>query len=263
LVELHCFTSGTMIVPWHNIHLNEWRELPVEIPVPWFAIARGDSIILIDGGNPAALAVDPIAYWGGPKPDIEVRMSPAESCAATLADNGFDLTRPVKIVQTHLHGDHVGALAASSDLRVEEVVVARRELEYALDPDWHMAKGYAHREFNRSSIPWRLIGDDEGGWDVAGDGSVLLHHTPGHTPGHMSVEVNLPETGTVLVTGDAAYTRAHWEDRALPGLLSSTVSTVRSVRQMRELAALRDALVLFGHDMEQWHELNLGGRVFT
>jgi len=38
--------------------------------------------------------------------------------------------------------------------------------------------------------------------DVFGDGSVIMLNTPGHTPGHQSLLVNLSKTGPVLLSGD-------------------------------------------------------------
>jgi glyoxylase-like metal-dependent hydrolase (beta-lactamase superfamily II) len=37
---------------------------------------------------------------------------------------------------------------------------------------------------------------------VFGDGSVVILSTPGHTPGHQSLLVNLKETGPVILSGD-------------------------------------------------------------
>ena len=42
----------------------------------------------------------------------------------------------------------------------------------------------------------------EGDHDVFGDGSVMLLFTPGHTPGHQALFVNLPKTGAVILSGD-------------------------------------------------------------
>jgi glyoxylase-like metal-dependent hydrolase (beta-lactamase superfamily II) len=42
----------------------------------------------------------------------------------------------------------------------------------------------------------------DGDYDVFGDGSVMIIATPGHTPGHQSLLVNLKKTGPVLLSGD-------------------------------------------------------------
>ena len=38
--------------------------------------------------------------------------------------------------------------------------------------------------------------------DVFGDGKVLLKSTPGHTPGHQVLFVDLAKTGPVVISGD-------------------------------------------------------------
>ena len=39
-----------------------------------------------------------------------------------------------------------------------------------------------------------------------GDGSIVTYFTPGHTPGHMSLMVNLPKSGKLFFSGDSCYT---------------------------------------------------------
>jgi glyoxylase-like metal-dependent hydrolase (beta-lactamase superfamily II) len=38
--------------------------------------------------------------------------------------------------------------------------------------------------------------------DVFGDGTVVIHSTPGHTPGHQVLFVKLPKLGPVVLAGD-------------------------------------------------------------
>jgi glyoxylase-like metal-dependent hydrolase (beta-lactamase superfamily II) len=42
----------------------------------------------------------------------------------------------------------------------------------------------------------------DGDHDVFGDGTVVIVATPGHTPGHQSLLVNLRKTGPVVLSGD-------------------------------------------------------------
>ena len=41
--------------------------------------------------------------------------------------------------------------------------------------------------------------------DLFGDGGATLLSTPGHTPGHQSLLVQLDKTGWLLLTGDATH----------------------------------------------------------
>ncbi|NIW23844.1 MAG: MBL fold metallo-hydrolase, partial [Gammaproteobacteria bacterium] len=49
----------------------------------------------------------------------------------------------------------------------------------------------------------------EGDHDVFGDGSVVLKFTPGHTPGHQSLFLDLRETGPIVLSGDLFHLDAH------------------------------------------------------
>jgi glyoxylase-like metal-dependent hydrolase (beta-lactamase superfamily II) len=51
----------------------------------------------------------------------------------------------------------------------------------------------------------------DGDHDVFGDGSVVIVATPGHTPGHQSLLVNLKNTGAVMLTGDLYHYPAERE----------------------------------------------------
>ena len=52
--------------------------------------------------------------------------------------------------------------------------------------------------------------------DVFGDGTVVIIETPGHTAGHTSLLVNLPEMGPVLLTGDLYHRVESRELRTVP-----------------------------------------------
>jgi glyoxylase-like metal-dependent hydrolase (beta-lactamase superfamily II) len=76
--------------------------------------------------------------------------------------------------------------------------------------------------------------------------------TPGHAPGHQSFLVTLPKTGPVLLTIDAAYTLDHWNNKALPGLVVSSADAADSVEKLHRIAAATNAMVVTGHDPENW-----------
>ena len=85
-----------------------------------------------------------------------------------------------------------------------------------------------------------------------GDGVIKVIFTPGHTPGHQSVLVNLPKTGHMLFTGDACYTGDHWCDKCLPGLVASSSDAAESVKKLRRVAKEYNAKVVWGHDPVSW-----------
>ncbi len=89
-------------------------------------------------------------------------------------------------------------------------------------------------------------------YDLFGDGTVKMIFTPGHSPGHQSFLINLPKSGPILLTIDAAYTLDHWNEKALPGFLASAIDTVRSVRKLHQVARQTGAMIVTGHDPDAW-----------
>jgi N-acyl homoserine lactone hydrolase len=56
----------------------------------------------------------------------------------------------------------------------------------------------------------------------------------------------------MLLTADAAYTVDHWNEKALPGFLTSTIDEVRSVQKLHQVARQSGVQVVTGHDPEAW-----------
>jgi N-acyl homoserine lactone hydrolase len=127
--------------------------------------------------------------------------------------------------------------------------VQRRELEYALVPDWFAADAFAKSDVGVPGLAWHLLeGSETDAYDLFGDGTVRIILTPGHSVGHQSFLVTLPKTGAVLLTIDAAYTMEHWEEKTLPSFATGAVEAVRSVKKHRQIARSTNALVVTGHD---------------
>jgi len=234
---LHLFSSGTLAVAG------------IEVPVPFFLIRHPEGDVVVDGGNPLAVARDARGHWGALADQFDVRMTEEQHCVAQLQRLGVAPESVRYIVQTHLHIDHTGALGHFPNATV---VVHERELEAARAADPPHVHGYVREDFERAGLRWRTL---QGDHDLFGDGRILLLQTPGHSAGHMSVLLDLEETGPVLLTADAADDRSQWEGRRALRVLHSRDDAKRSLERLRELAQETDALLIFGHDPESWSAL--------
>lgn len=233
-LEVFLFDSGTLA-------LNG-----VEVPVPFFLLRHPQGDVIVDGGNPLAVTRDPRAHWGGLADIFEVHMTEAQHCAAQLAGLGVDPQDVRYVVQTHLHIDHTGALGHFPDA---EVVVHERELEAARAAESPEASGYVRADYDRPELRWRTW---TGELDLFGDGTVRLIETPGHSAGHSSLLLSLEQAGPMLLTADASDNRDQWEGRAHPRSLHSRERANESMRRLHALAEETEALVVFGHDPENW-----------
>ena len=176
-------------------------------------------------------------------------MTEEQHCAAQLQRLGVEPNSVGHIVQTHLHIDHTGALGHFPNATV---VVHARELEAARASEDPLASGYVRADYERPELHWRPA---EGELDLFGDGTVRLVETPGHSAGHMSLLLELEESGPVLLTADAVDNRAQWEGREHPRALFSREHARRSLERLRELARQTDALLVLGHEPDDWSRL--------
>jgi N-acyl homoserine lactone hydrolase len=232
-LELHPFSSGTLVFAGF------------EVPVPFFLLRHPDGDVIVDGGNPLAVARDPRGHLG-PLADIfGIHMTEDDHCVAQLERRGVEPGAISQIVQTHLHMDHTGALGHFPNATV---TVHERELEAARAAQ-PFENGYVRADFERPEIEWRPV---TGEHDLFGDGTIRLIETPGHSAGHMSILLSLEQTGPVLLTADAADNRAQWEGRMEPRALASRDDAMRSLELLRTLATEHDAMIVHGHDPKNW-----------
>jgi len=84
--------------------------------------------------------------------------------------------------------------------------------------------------------------------DVFGDGSAVIHSMPGHTVGHTVLELNLPQSGTLLFTGDL-YTHAGGRAvRAVPRFAASKDDLLQSMDRFEALAKAKNARIIIQHE---------------
>jgi N-acyl homoserine lactone hydrolase len=236
-IELYLFDSGTLGLGG------------VEVPVPFSLIRHPDGDVIVDGGNPLAVARDARAHWGALADAFEVHMSEQQHCAAQLQQLGIQPDSIRHIIQTHMHIDHTGALGHFPSA---SVIVHERELAAARAAESPLASGYVRADYDRPEITWQTF---DGDLDVFGDGTIRLLETPGHAAGHVSVLLELDDTGPVLLTADAADNRRQWDGRDHPRALHSREQAAHSLERLRALAEQLQPLIVFGHDPRNWSEL--------
>jgi glyoxylase-like metal-dependent hydrolase (beta-lactamase superfamily II) len=95
----------------------------------------------------------------------------------------------------------------------------------------------------------------DGDYDVFGDGTVRILKTPGHTPGHQSLEIRLKNSGTVLLTGDLYHLRNNRELRLVPPVNSERADTLASMDRFERIAKNTRARVVIQHDERDFRSL--------
>lgn len=174
--------------------------------------------------------------------------------------NGSEATVTLDVVMTHLHVDHTSGMR----LLPRATFTCARQERAASQGRFAAGRGYVARHLPPASRMRRLDVAGDGRpygpfaktVDLFGDGSTRLISTPGHTPGHLSVLLNVADRPPVLVVGDAAYTLRSIEDVILPMLTDDDGASRRSLRELRDFAhTTPDAILVPTHDPDAWRAL--------
>lgn len=258
-IRLYMFQTGVLKTTENSIKMNASND-PYDIPVPWYLITHPKGNIIIDGGNSVICATDPVGHWGGITEVYWPDMKESEGCLNTIKSMEIDPESIRYVLHSHLHLDHTGAIGYFPNATY---IVQRKEYQYAFSPDWFAAGGYIRKDFDQPGINWQFLElDFNDVFDVYGDGVIQMIPTPGHSPGHCSFLINLPNTGAMILAIDAAYTTEHWEEKCLPGFMASAVDVVRSVKKLHLYADKYDAKIITGHDPEKWETFKKGPEEF-
>jgi len=202
--------------------------------------------ILVDTGFPAAYyddadaatQVDGVATFGR-----VLHLNDHNRPAAQLAHCDLTPADITHLVITHGDVDHIGGI---HDFPDATLVVSRAEREQPR-PRYH--------EGTSSPIIWpegmhELPIDDD--TDLVP--GVRLLTTPGHSIGHLSLLLQLPDTGPVLLACDAISRQQEIDDDRFGGAWDEDAARA-SANKIVQIAEQEGAWLVFGHSPEQWPEL--------
>ena len=162
-----------------------------------------------------------------------------------LAEVGYAFGDITYLAMSHMHGDHAGNANAFKD----SIWLAREaEREYAFSGEtegvgWGTPEIYSELEHSETIV---IEGDDD--HDVFGDGQVVIISTPGHTPGHQVLFVDLAETGPIVLSGDLYHTAPSYEFRRVPTFNFDEAQTRASFEKLDAFLEETGAELWIEHD---------------
>ena len=241
--RLFAFHCGDERGDWASMDAFDVRVgTKIDIPYFFYLIQHPAGNVLFDCGGHPDLAVNPAARLGQAASAFEVHLTDDDRLEARLASVGLTLADITHVAISHLHYDHCGGLEF---LRHSTIHVQGSELPFAYWPPVYQRSLFVRADFDHP-LRWHEL---HGPHDVFGDGSVVLFPTPGHTPGHQSMLVRLPQSAAILV-GDAAYLPEKMRARALPPVVWQPDVMVLSWDRIEEVQRANKAVLLFSHDLE-------------
>ena len=198
-------------------------------PTVAHAVIHRDGVFLFDTG----------AGFGNA--EVEERFSPRVTpIEDALAEHALALADVTGVANCHLHFDHSG----QNHRLPPGVPIFAQSREWAMvhEPDYTIAEW-----IDVPGLTYELL---DGEAEVAP--GLRLIPTPGHTPGHQSLVIDIPG-GAVVLAGQALQSRLEWEGATEPS--ASGASAARDPaypRSVQRLRALEPARVHFAHDSEVW-----------
>ena len=233
-MKLTRFNVGWLSSPAMIWRQGEPPERSIRFPIPAYLLETDEERILIDTGLHPEAVRDQEGHYGRSLFELEQERDITEQ---------LDVSTLTKVVITHLHFDHAGALTLLPDSIPN--VIQRREWEAGQDEDAVARNFFNPRDYALDGRELVLVDGDH---DLLGDGSIELLLTPGHTPGHQSVHV-----GDGLILGvDVAHFASTYDDHRFPSFADDFEAQARSAERLRDL---RDAgaNVIPGHDPDVLH----------
>ncbi|PLB40426.1 N-acyl homoserine lactonase family protein [Aspergillus candidus] len=206
----------------------------------------GVGLILYETGCAEDLQVN----WGEHVTDIFPRVSYEENnrLPSAIAKAGHNIKDVKAVIMGHLHLDHAGGLEHFVNTDVP-IYVHEEEFKHAC---WAVATKadlgvYLGHYMLLEKLNWQTFNEPH--LDLYH--GIVVHHSPGHTPGLCIMQVNLKESGTFIWTSDQFHVKENYEEGAPHGGLARDHSAWwRSLQMIRRLQRLYGATLVFGHDRE-------------
>lgn len=180
------------------------------------------------------------------KPNVNV-IGATESVSKDLEQQlkqiGIGLQEIKYVAFSHLHADHAG----NADLfKTSTWLIQKKEYDFAT----HTPAPIGINQLNFASIEKVTKNLLEGDYDVFGDGSVKIIFTPGHTPGHQSLLLNLKKSGNVILAGDLYHFKTSQKKRRIPIFNYSRAETLASIDRIETLAKIKNAKIIIQHEIK-------------
>jgi N-acyl homoserine lactone hydrolase len=221
-----------------RLYLLQVATLPgSNTPIVCYLVQTGDGAnILIDTGLPPNVTPPP----GFPMPIM------GDNVIMQLARIGVQPEDVQTLIATHYDMDHCG----NNDLFPNAEIIVQREHHQRSQDNPRATVSRDH--WDQPNQRRRFVDGDT----VLRPGLELIE-TSGHMIGHQSVLVRLPQTGAVLLAIDAVTQEARFNTDIKPSPMDENGEMlVASVAKLHTIAEREQAaLVIFGHDPDQWATL--------
>jgi N-acyl homoserine lactone hydrolase len=258
-VQLYGFIGGYIRQPKDLMFKDYGKGEIFSIPIPFFVVKHGNSLVAIDTGMSRNVAIDHVAQWGEmlasmltPKMKVQDTFEEQVKAKLNVTPKDFDA-----VILTHGHLDHAGDIGAFRDTNVP-IYLQKAEYEVIKQAIGTGVLGYIPDDlkyFNK--LNFKPI---EGLLDLFKDGTVVTFPMPGHTAGMQAVLVKAANR-TFAIMSDACNTIEQLEKFLLPAVSADVSQSVQGL-YISQLLGIMGAEVVPMHDEGYWKNKPLAPKTF-
>jgi glyoxylase-like metal-dependent hydrolase (beta-lactamase superfamily II) len=242
-LRLYVLDGGTLINPdpsWANVTIDEVKGF-TSIPVPAFLVVHSDGVLLWDTG---------LGDYRVGRSVEETGQGSWSSLVTTtirgqLAEVGYSPSEIDYLALSHTHWDHT---ENANDYASSTWLVQQAELDWV---DFADAEEWGSISELEDSEKIVLSGDH----DVFGDATVIIKSTPGHTPGHQSLYLDLADTGPIVLSGDLYHLDAQRRLNRIRDFDFDGEQTATSRAAMERFLDQSGAQLWIQHELMDWATL--------
>lgn len=222
---------------------DSYAGQPGTLVEPCYVIEHPVGTLLWDTGLGDAIAAKP----GHAHEEGGIRFTVPVTLQAQLQQLGLQPADIEFVSLSHMHYDHTGNL---EQFPSATWLIDPSELAWASQPKTPGPVSAEH--FDEFAATRKVM---EGDHDVFGDGRVRILRTPGHTPGHRVLLVELENAGTVILSGDLYHSRSNCENARVPAFNVDRADTLASFDRVRQLLKTHDGRLVIQHSPEDFADL--------
>ena len=190
LYILDCGTIGPMNPALFDLKAEEIKGPRTQV-TPCYFIVHPRGTLIWDVGQ-----IADEAFPADGKPATTGVFAATKKLLPQLAAIGYKPADITYFALSHYHSDHT---ANANAFAVSTWIVQEKERAAMFDGPPAGIQERASYEKLKNAKTILLKGEDK---DVFGDGTVVIKHAPGHTPGHQMLFLKLAKLGPVLLAGD-------------------------------------------------------------
>ena len=219
------------------------KDIPnkaIPLPVFTFLIEGGEQLILVDTGMAPSERASKYHHPGSIQKEDE-------DIESVLAKAGYKCCDIDFILFTHLHWDHMFYLEKFTNAKL---YAHKREVDFAFDPIPLYYKSYEAPQLGITSpITNAKFEVVEGEAEIVP--GVRVFESFGHSPGHMSIEVDCVDGDSYICAGDSIFVLGNLNevpemhyDITPPGRFYNIVEAWKSIAYQKERAKSPEHLLL-------------------